>query len=185
MSDGAVTVKTWTPSDEAQLARVRYARQNGVPLIEFDPAHGASTPGNLVNLWGPGNWSGSANEDLRTLRAGLCLQENGSHRFLIYGYFSSATPSAMARVFQGITAATPCNPTSMHRSIRISHSTCATANERLIEHLVDSMQEVDRKAGNRLRPAFWPSPMIETSSTSPDARDPEHRFPCSAPPIER
>ena len=78
MNDGAVDLKTWMPPDEAQLARVRYARQNGVPLIEFDAAHGTSMPGQFVNLWGPGNWSGSANEDLRTLRAGLCLQENGS-----------------------------------------------------------------------------------------------------------
>ena len=37
---------------------------------------------------------------LRTLRAGACLQETGGKRFLIYGYFSTATPSAMARVFQ-------------------------------------------------------------------------------------
>ena len=47
-----------------------------------------------------GNWSGSADKKLRTLRAGLCLQEAEGKQFLLYGYFSSATPSSMARVFQ-------------------------------------------------------------------------------------
>jgi len=99
-ADGGVQVKTWQPSDDSLLEHMRYARQNGVPLIEYDPHTASGIPGDLVNLWGPGNWSGSAAEDLRTLRAGLCLQNAYGHRYLIYGYFSAATPSAMARVFQ-------------------------------------------------------------------------------------
>ena len=59
----------------ALLARIRYARQNGVPLVEPDPATGAPAPGALVAKWGPGNWSGSAGGELRALRAGACLQE--------------------------------------------------------------------------------------------------------------
>lgn len=158
MNDGAVSLKTWMPPDEAQLARVRFGRQNGVPLIEFDPAHAASMPGEFVNLWGPGNWSGSANEDLRTLRAGLCLQENGAHRFLIYGYFSSATPSAMARVFQGY----HCRYALQSDINAPEHTYLALyvrrGSERLVEHLVDSMQEVDRKVRNALAPRFLAFP---------------------------
>ena len=158
MNDGAVTLKTWMPPDEAQLARVRYARQNGVPLIEFDAAHGTSVPGEFVNLWGPGNWSGSANEDLRTLRAGLCLQEKGQHRFLIYGYFSSATPSAMARIFQGY----HCRY-AMQSDINAPEHTylalyVTQGQNRLVEHLVEGMQAVDRKARNALAPRFLAFP---------------------------
>ena len=47
-----------------------------------------------------GNWSGSSDRAFRTLRAGFCLAQNQDRRFLIYGYFSSVTPTAMARVFQ-------------------------------------------------------------------------------------
>ena len=100
LDDDTVNMKTWTDSDNALLPRIKFARQNGVPLIENDLASGTSAPGPLVAKWGPGNWSGSAEEDLRSLRAGACLQETPTRRFLIYGYFSTATPSAMARVFE-------------------------------------------------------------------------------------
>lgn len=158
MSDGAVDLKTWMPPDDALLPRVRYARQNGVPLIEVDPVHGTSVPGGLVNLWGPGNWSGSVNEDLRTLRAGLCLQQNGPRRFLIYGYFSSSTPSAMARVFQGY----HCSYAMQSDINAPEHTYLALyvrrGQQRLIEHLVEEMQEVDRKVGTELAPRFLAFP---------------------------
>ena len=70
MDDGTVDLKTWSEADDARVEHVRYARQNGVPLIEFDPERNQAISGSLVNQWGPGNWSGSADEDLRTLRAG-------------------------------------------------------------------------------------------------------------------
>jgi hypothetical protein len=35
------------------------------------------------------------------VRGGVCSQSSDSRQFLVYAYFSSATPSAMARVFQG------------------------------------------------------------------------------------
>ncbi len=98
--DGAVELKTWSESDDRRLGDVRHARQNGVPIIERDPDTGAGRPGALVRKWGEGNWSGSQDQKFRTLRAGLCLQESAAGRFLIYGYFSSVTTSAMARVFQ-------------------------------------------------------------------------------------
>jgi hypothetical protein len=146
MDDGAVDLRTWSAADESQLSRIRDARQNGVPLIEYDPVSRKSVPGSLVNLWGPGNWSGSAGEDLRSLRAGLCMQENGSHRFLIYGYFSAATPSAMARVFQ----AYQCRY-AMHLDMNaLEHTYLALyvrrGGQRVVEHLIDEMQVVDRSS---------------------------------------
>ena len=100
LADGSVGMKTWSEADNALLENVKYARQNGVPVIEFDGASQSGKPGALVNRWGPGNWSGSEDAHLRTMRAGLALQRNGRKHFLIYAVFSDATPSAMARVFQ-------------------------------------------------------------------------------------
>jgi hypothetical protein len=100
LRDGSVHMHAWTGADDRYLAEVRYARQNGVPVVEWDAVAQEPVPGALVNRWGPGNWSGSADESLRTVRAGACLQQTSETQFLIYGYFSGATPSAMARVFQ-------------------------------------------------------------------------------------
>lgn len=100
LDDGSVGMKTWTEADDALLPRIRFARQNGVPLIAPDPVSGESVPGPFVRQWGPGNWSGSADTELRTLRAGACMKVTGGKQFLVYGYFSTATPSAMARTFQ-------------------------------------------------------------------------------------
>ncbi|MBV7408417.1 hypothetical protein [Maritimibacter sp. DP1N21-5] len=97
--DGTVGMKTWTEEDNDVVPDLRYARQNGVPLVVRNEA-GQSVPGDRVSNWGGGNWSGSAEAELRTLRAGVCLREVNGRQFLIYGYFSSVTPSAMARVFQ-------------------------------------------------------------------------------------
>lgn len=102
LDDGTVGMKTWTRADDALLARVRFARQNGVALIAPDPGSGEGVPGPLVRQWGAGNWSGSAEAELRTLRAGACLQRNEGRQYLIYGYFSTATPSSMARSFQAL-----------------------------------------------------------------------------------
>ncbi|MBI1216916.1 MAG: hypothetical protein GC186_00070 [Rhodobacteraceae bacterium] len=100
LADGTINMKTWTTDDNALLPQIRFARQNGVPLIEPDPVTGQGVPGADVTHWRDGNWSGSAEADLRTLRAGVCLRDTGTSRYLIYGYFSTATPSAMARVYQ-------------------------------------------------------------------------------------
>lgn len=96
--DGTIELKTWKEKGNADLRRIRHARQNGVPIIEYDETTGTSKPGVLVSRWGEGNWSGSADRRFRTVRAGLALQEHEGRRFLIYSYFSAATPSAMARV---------------------------------------------------------------------------------------
>ena len=92
--DGTIEMKTWTEQDNANLYRIRHARQNGPPLIEYDATTRTSKPGELVPQPLTGNWSGSVDGRYRTLRAGLALQEHEGNRFLIYGYFSSANPSA-------------------------------------------------------------------------------------------
>ncbi len=71
-----IDMKTWTETDNHLLPNIRHARQNGVPLVEFDAATRSSVPGALVARWGPGNWSGSEDEKLRTIRAGLALQKS-------------------------------------------------------------------------------------------------------------
>ena len=57
--DGRVELKTWTKSDNEQLQRIKCARQNGVPIIEYDPITQVPAPGPLVGQWLPGNWAGS------------------------------------------------------------------------------------------------------------------------------
>lgn len=158
MNDGRVEMKTWSASEEASLGSIRYARQNGVPLVEFDAARDRSEPGALTNLWGPGNWSGSASEVLRTLRAAVCLQETGSRRFLIYGYFSAATPSAMARVFQ----AYRCHYAMQLDINALEHTYMALYvhrdRERLVEHLVEGMEQCDSRTREGLAPRFLAAP---------------------------
>ncbi|MGP6085458.1 hypothetical protein [Antarctobacter jejuensis] len=94
LDDGSIHMRTWTEADAKLLPRIRYARQNGVPLIEN------GVPGAQVRSWLGGNWSGSADADLRTLRGGACFKRAADRNFLIYAYFSSVTPSGMARTFQ-------------------------------------------------------------------------------------
>ncbi|HVW69393.1 MAG TPA: hypothetical protein VHB68_10490 [Steroidobacteraceae bacterium] len=154
LEDGSVGMKTWADSDAALLDRVRYARQNGVALIETVRPGAAGVPGPLVAQWGAGNWSGSADEQLRSLRAGVCLQQTPRRQFLIYGYFSTATPSAMARVFQ----AYQCQY-AMHLDMNaLEHTYLAVYTRQrgqlLVQHLIQGMAEVDRKGGEQWAPRF-------------------------------
>jgi len=151
---GEVDMTTWTVADAARMAGIRDARQNGVPLVESDARRGLAVPGPLVNLWGEGNWSGSANEDLRTVRAGLCLLEGGARRYLVFAYFSSASPSAMARVFQ----AYRCRY-AMHLDMNALEHTyfalyVSQGGQRTVEHLIDGMDVLDRHSGEQLAPRF-------------------------------
>ena len=100
MDDGTIDMRKWTKEDEKFLPRIRFARQNGVPLVEPDPVTGEGVPGSEVRSWMGGNWSGDADAKLRTLRGGACMKTAAGRKFLIYAYFSTATPSAMARTFQ-------------------------------------------------------------------------------------
>jgi hypothetical protein len=152
--DGRVDLETWSERDDAQLARVRFARQNGVALIERDASGGRSGPGALVTQWGPGNWSASEDRKLRTLRAGLCLLEGGDRRFLVYGYVSTATPSAMATVFQGYGCAY-----AMHLDMNaLEHTYLAVYRRKgstlLVEHLIEGMSVLDEATRDQHLPRF-------------------------------
>jgi len=152
--DGRVDLRTWTRQDDALLPRIRYARQNGVAILERDADSQRTVPGSRVRDWGPGNWSGSADKQLRTLRAGLCLQESQGKQFLVYGYFSSATPSAMARVFQ----AGGCRYAMLLDMNALEHTYMAvyrTQGSRLLtQHLIDGMEVVDGSRDGQPLPRF-------------------------------
>lgn len=97
--DGSVELKTWTEQDTEKMPLMKHIRQNGVPLIDRDE-QGQGIPGKLVKHWSAGNWSGSADKELRTPRGAACIIETPQDKFLVYAYFSGATPSGLARVFQ-------------------------------------------------------------------------------------
>jgi len=97
--DGSIDLKTWAKEDNQKLHLTKHFRQNGVPLIDRDEK-GQGIPGRHVKSWGNGNWSGSADRELRTVRGAACIIETPQDKYLVYAYFSGATPSAMARVFQ-------------------------------------------------------------------------------------
>lgn len=154
LNDGSIGMKSWTPDDQRLLGQIRHARQNGVALIERDPAGGPSRLGALVDAWGPGNWSGSADEKLRSLRAGACLLESAGRRFLVYGYFSTATPRAMAQVFQ----AYGCGY-AMHLDMNALEHTYLALYPRVgsrivVEHLVQGMAALDKGSGPSVVPRF-------------------------------
>jgi len=158
LNDGAVDMKTWSGGDNALLPRLRDARQNGVALVEPDPVNGAPAVGALVDQWGPGNWSGSAQGQLRTLRAGACLLAQASKRYLVYGYFSTATPPTMARVF----LAYGCRY-AMHLDMNaLEHTYLAIYTRQgprlAVEHLVKGMSVLDKQSGNDLLPRFLAFP---------------------------
>ena len=154
LDDGSVEMKTWTRADDALLERVRSARQNGVAILERDPLTGNGVPGPLVGRWAEGNWGGSQDSKLRAVRAGAGLVEWGGKRFLVYGYFSSATPSAMAVVF----AAYGCTY-AMHLDMNaLEHTYLAlyrVEDGKLdIEHLVRGMDVLDKASDGTTVPRF-------------------------------
>jgi hypothetical protein len=155
LRDGRADMKTWREEDHFLLSDLRYARQNGVPLIAgFDQAAQMSIPGPLVSRWGEGNWSGSKDEKLRTLRAGAALQESEGKRFLIYAFFWSATPSAMARVFQ----AYQCRYAMLLDMNALVHTYLAVYKRQrsnlYVQHLIQGMAEVDMTVKGRYIPRF-------------------------------
>ena len=159
LDDGTIGMKTWQAADDALLPRLRFARQNGVALIAPDPETGRGMPGDYVTQWGAGNWSGSAEAELRTLRAGACLLDRGDRRFLVYGYFSTATPSAMARVFQGY----GCHY-AMLLDMNAPELTYLAVYARIggqlhVEHLIPMMADYDKKgAKGTVQPRFLAFP---------------------------
>ena len=154
LDDGTVGMKTWSRADDVLLGRLRHARQNGVALVERGATAATSVAGPLVNQWAAGNWSGSSDEQLRTLRAGACLLERDGRQFLVYGYFSSATPRAMAHVF----LAYGCSY-AMHLDMNaLEHTYLAlyprSGDQRGLEHLIDGMNVLDQTVGSTQLPRF-------------------------------
>lgn len=153
-NDGRSEILTWQRELDSRSSQVRHARQNGVPLVDTDPVTGWPRPGKLVSRWGEGNWSGSQDEKLRTLRAGLCQVDADGKRFFVYGYFSGATPSAMARVF----LATGCQY-AIHLDMNaLEHTYLAlyrTVDGRfLTEHLIEGMSVLDPEKNGAYLPRF-------------------------------
>jgi hypothetical protein len=152
--DGAVTMKTWSDADAADLWRVRHARQNGPPVLAPDPVTGEVLPGELVDSWARGNWSGSVTGDQRSVRSGLCLQESDGRRFLVYSYFSGATPSAMADT----DAAYGCSYGILLDMNALEHTYLAIdvveGGQLHVEHLVTGMEVLDKTKRGKTWPRF-------------------------------
>jgi len=156
-NDGTFGMTTWTEElNEELLPQLRFARQNGVPLINPDPETGESVPGDRVTQWGAGNWSGSADAQLRTLRAGSCLREVDGRQFLIYAYFSTATPSAMARTFQAYSCdyAMLMDMNSQEHTYMALYPEIEDDDWIEAEHLVSGMSHVDQDTRNGTIPRF-------------------------------
>ena len=154
LDDDSVQMKSWEAQDDQILEKVKYARQNGVPLVEFDEQSQSTVPGRLVNSWGPGNWSGSEEMKLRTIRSGASLQWNGKKRFLIYAVFSDATPSAMARVFQ----AYHCRYGMLLDMNALEHTYLAlyrrAGSQLFVDHLISGMSQVEKSDSGGPIPRF-------------------------------
>lgn len=154
LDDGSVGMKTWTEEDRRLVPRIKHARQNGVPVVEFDPASQSTVPGPLVKTWGPGNWSGTEEMKLRSLRSGAAIQRSGNKRFLIYAVFSSATPSAMARVFQ----AYRCDYAMLLDMNALEHTYMAlyrrAGAQMFVDHLIKGMAELDKASSQEIIPRF-------------------------------
>jgi hypothetical protein len=149
LDDGSVHMKTWTDTDNALLPRIRHARQNGVPIVESQ-----GVPGALVARWGPGNWSGSENEKLRSIRSGLAIATNHGKRFLIYALFSDATPSSMARVFQAyrVDYAMILDMNALEHTYLAVYR--RSGSELAVDHLLKGMSQLDKSASNENVPRF-------------------------------
>jgi hypothetical protein len=154
LDDGSVQMKTWMEKDDQILPKIKYARQDGVPVVEFDEPSGSIVPGRLVKSWGPGNWSGSEDLKLRTMRSGAALQWNGKKRFLIYAVFSDATPSAMARVFQ----AYQCRYGMLLDMNALEHTYLAlyrrVGSQIQVDHFISGMDDLDKSDSSGTVPRF-------------------------------
>lgn len=150
--DGTVDLRTWTDADPTW--RVRHARQNGVPILEPDPVTGEVVPGAFIRSWGLGNWSGSAEGELSTIRGGVCLQRGPAGDVLVYSYFAEATPSAMAAVY----AAYGCRYAMLLDMNALEHTYLSVLvpdhGQVHVEQLVRGMEVLDQVKGGATFPRF-------------------------------
>lgn len=156
LDSSRMEMETWTERANRLLPGIASARQNGVPIITaFDPVTGMSVPGPLVSRWGEGNWSGSENKALRTLRAGAAVQETADgKRFLIYAVFTSATPSAMVRVFQAYQCryAMPLDMNALELTYMALYN--RKGADLYVQHLITGMSEADKSVKGKYLPRF-------------------------------
>jgi len=154
--NGRFGMKTWGVKDnEFLLPKLKHTRQNGVPIIDgYDKKLDAGIPGLFVNNWGKGNWSGSSDSKLRALRAAMCFHTYKYRRFLIYGYFSTATPRAMARVFQayGCEYAQHLDMNALEHTYLAIYS--IDKENYNVQHLIKGMDVLDSKYKDRVLPRF-------------------------------
>lgn len=152
--DGSFSMRVWTEKDNAEIPQMRYLRQNGLPLIETD-GNGNGIPGAFVSNRNEGNWSGSAQGDNYTPRGAACLIEKGGEQMFVYAYFSAATPSAIARVFQayGCKVAIHLDMNSPGQA----YLALVNVAEKSVrpQHLMTSMAEVDP---GRQMPRYFATP---------------------------
>jgi hypothetical protein len=154
--DGRISLKTWEEQDNKFiLPTTAHARQNGVAIIESSGVDSQiGIPGKLVSKWGPGNWSGSIDSRERALRAGVCMTNRGGKSYLIYGYFSTATPSAMARVFQAYhcTYALHLDMNALEHTYLALYS--VEGQKLQISNLIKGMSVLDQYHDNNVSPRF-------------------------------
>ena len=159
---GSVRLETWQSENDVDLGDIRFARQNGVPLVETNE-QGHSVPGSLVTRWADGNWSGSQDRKFRTLRSALCLQpadddgeDDSDSDFLIYGYFSSVTPSAMARVFlaYGCSYALMLDMNALEHSYLALYDRSDADTGWAVQHVVQGMEVLDQSYQGYVVPRF-------------------------------
>lgn len=147
LMDGTIGMKTWGDADDPPLASLRHARQNGFPLVHPDAETGQIIPHSHIRQFGRGNWSGSAEAEFRTLRSGACLRKVQGRDFLIYGYFSAATPSALVRVFQayGCHYAMQLDINSQEHTYLAIYDQAEDGGGIEPQHLVQGMKLIDTK----------------------------------------
>lgn len=152
-ADGTVDIRTWTEADDADLERILHARQNGVPIL--DSRGGTPQVSPLIADWRRGNWSGSATGETRTIRSGACIQDSERGRYLVYGYFTSATPRTLARVF----LAAGCTD-AIHLDMNALEHTYSAVYERssegawTVHHLDRGMAVLDKSRKGVTLPRF-------------------------------
>lgn len=172
-NDGGVDIRVWAEGDTTD--DVAFARQNGVPLVQ--PGASGPEPGPLVPQWGAGNWSGSADEKLRSLRAGACFIDAGDRRFLVYGWFSTATPSGMARIF----LAAGCRDALLLDMNALEHTYAAQyrseGGQLQVRHLVDGMEvlDIEQQGSQRLTVPTYLSVVGRTDEAASLRRRIQHR----------
>ncbi len=95
-TDGTISLETWSEERDALASQIKFARQNGVSLLEPNAETGEVETNPLVLRWTGGNWASSPEAKLRSLRAAGSVVERNGTRYFVYSWFSDATPSAMA-----------------------------------------------------------------------------------------